>query len=58
MIKKLKDWANKEKDQAYKNYCNSRSESDADNYQGQYAAVVRLMYFIKELEEEYKDDFK
>ena len=44
--------------QAYADYLNCDSEHDADYHQGEYAITLRLLNFLDELEQEYKDDFK
>ena len=58
MIHKIKEWVTQQSKQAYADYLNCNSEHDADYHQGEYAMTLRLLRFIKDLEQEYSDDFK
>jgi len=58
MIQQIKEWVMQQSKRAYADYLNCDSEHDADYYQGEYAITLRLLNFLDELEQEYKDDFK
>jgi len=58
MLETIRKWAQKSKEESYKNYLESEMELDADFYQGEYSAFIRLIAFLEKVAEDYKDDFK
>lgn len=58
MLEKIKNWTQKSKENSYRHFIESELETDSEFYQGEYSAFAKLLFFLNELEQQYKDDFK
>lgn len=58
MLEKIKDWAKKSQENSYHHFLEAQIERDSEFYQGEYSAFSKLLFFLDDLGEQYKDDFK
>lgn len=58
MLERIKDWIKESKENSYRHFLIAQTERDSEFYQGEYSAFAKLLFFLRNLEQEYKDDLK
>lgn len=58
MLNEFKKWAQKETEINHQLYRECDNEYDSDHYQGRISQCERLLKFIEQMEDKYKDDLK